>query len=444
MSPFEILKKGRFEQKYSFRLYAFVLLTLSVLFFSNIRIPLLGSHPWRQADTLFTGYFFCYEDQNILRPRIGQRQDTTGIAIGEFPLYSWLISVPCQLTGQWSEVTPKIISFVFFILISLLFAVAANRRLKIPVWDAAILFLCSELAISFLTRTLPDGLALLLYAWAGVVWAGKPQAGALSARNLFALTLTIVGFLIRPYLAPLAFVFMPRGLLRYGLAAFGFSIAYQRWFIEWTQTSTFDYYYVRRMPLLEALSEFPKTIWPFLRQTAKDHLNFVMLPFFILGIRKIVHLPLIWIGSFLLVAAVSASHFSAHAYYLFAPAVCALLLAAMGLPKKPAFRKGVLTLFAVIGIANTQHYFHKPRDNDWKITKELVDANSPYKTQIVTINSIGKYVPIWLYYAKRTGWSIWDTPENRASACLLGVDPYKVTAILTKEPDGQLNIRKCE
>ena len=429
-------------------LYLLCLGAILFLFLRSVEVPMLGAHPWRQADTLFTGYFFCQEDANILHPRVAQRRDTTGIAIGEFPIYSWIISLPCQATGEWSEVTPKLISFALYVATSLLFGVAISNRFRgrFNAIEGALVMLMGTLAVTYLPKTFPDGLALFFFVLAGHLWSQNGPPRLVSIRNAFAMALVVLGFLIRPYMIPIIFLFIPYGIFGSAIMIGLVFMAYKAWFVDWTQTSTFQYYFVHRKPLLEALAEAPQAIGPLFSQSAKDHLNYILIPSFVMGALRRPWLFLLWISSFVLVILVSGDHFGIHSYYLFATFIFAIVLALWGLPtRSPTLKRFVLFLFAAIGFSNTQHFFHRPNDEEWKNTRALVDAVAPAGTNIAMLSPVGQDVPIWLYYAKRRGWSLIDSTESRAQACQLGVSgnpTEKMSAILIKDATG-LHIQKC-
>jgi hypothetical protein len=75
-----------------------ILFIMAVLYSSFIlwsfQAPLVGVHFIRQADTLFTAYSYCKEDSSFLYPRIVHRENTSGVSIGEFPLFSYVLSLP--------------------------------------------------------------------------------------------------------------------------------------------------------------------------------------------------------------------------------------------------------------------------------------------------------------------------------------------------------------
>lgn len=403
-----------------FVFFSIVTFGLQVWHFNS---PLLGSHGWRQADTLFTGYFFCKEDSNIMHPRIAQRELTDGIAIGEFPLYSWLASVPCQLTGNWSEGFPKLLSWLLFWCSSLLFSLALVRKWgrKESFFEFATLLLCAELTLTFFTRPLPDVMAFFLISLAGFIWTGARYPSLFSTRYMAGLILATTGFLIRPYLVPLAFFVLPFGVFRWIVLGLSVNWAYNWWFIEHTQISSVGYYLITRKPFLEAWTEIPASIWPLIQQTAKDHLNYILIPFFFLGFFRRFLTGGFWWFSILLLLFVSGKHFSAHPYYMTSACVLALCMAWSCLPKTPSFRAGLIFCFGLIGVANSQHHFHDNKDQHGIIVRDLARQKTEPQDKVVTLTTMGNQIPILLYYAKRTGWSLIDTTENRARACELPV-----------------------
>lgn len=423
---------------YVFIFFSFVTLTLQSM---KLDSPLLGSHSWRQADTLFTAYSYCYEGSEFLKPKIAQRENTDGVAIGEFPLYSWVVSLPCQASGQWSEAFPKVLSWFLFWFGSLLFSLTLVRKWgrKESFFDFATLLLCAELTLTYFTRALPDVMAFFLIASAGAIWTGQRYPKVFSTRYLTGLALAVCAFLIRPYLVLLIFFVLPFGVFRWLLCGLAIQYAYNWWFLDHAKQSTIDYYLMRPKPFLEAWSELPGSVLPFMRHTFKDHLNYILLPFFLLGFFRRFLTAGFWWAATLLVLFVSGRHFTTHPYYMLAPAILALSMAWSMIPTSNVARYSIIFIFSFIGIANSQHHFHGHRNNVWKDMKELASSRTEPQEPIVTLTSLGNQVPTFLYYAKRTGWSYLDTPENRDRVCML---PAKLKVVIVDDTVQELDCSK--
>lgn len=418
----------RFRDSWYFHRFSlFLFCAVSVFTLSlqlwNLNTPLLGSHTWRQADTLFTGYFFCTEDPNILNPRVAQREDTSGIAIGEFPLYSWVISIPCQISGYWSESTPKVITWLLFWLSSVFFSLSVARKWgrRESFLDLASLLLTTEITLTFLTRALPDVMGFFLISAAGWVWTSERAPRILSLRYFVGLALAITGFLVRPYLLMLAFFVLPFGVFRWGVLAVGLKLGFEWWFVDHVKSSALQYYLVQRKPFLEAWSEIPLSVGPLLSQVFKLHLNYILLPFFLFGFLRRFLTGGFWWFSVWLVVLTSGKHFDTHPYYMIGAAIFGITMAWACLPKSKFFRRLILIASCGIGIANSQHMFHGRSDDHWKKVQELAQAKTQPQDKIVVLTDMGNQIPTLLYFAKRTGWSWIDTPENRQKSCELNV-----------------------
>jgi hypothetical protein len=262
-------------------------------------------------------------------------------------------------------------------------------------------------------------LSFFLISCAGAIWTAERYPKVFSARYGIGLLLATLGFLVRPYLVILIFFVLPFGLFRWAICGLVIKFAYNWWFIEHTGTSSLKYYLMTPKTFMEAWIEFPGAILPFIRQTFKDHLNYILVPFFFFGFfRRFLTAGFWWLAT-LLVLFVSGQHFLTHPYYMLAPATLALAMAWSTIPTSKSLRTFILITFATIGVANTQHHFHDHDSETWKKVEALAAEKTGPEDRVVTLNSIGNQVPIYLYYAKRKGWSLFDTPENRQLACTL-------------------------
>jgi hypothetical protein len=136
-------------------------------FIKTLHWPVIGEHSIRQADTLMTGVFYCYERAPFLEPRVSFRGNLEkGIAIGEFPLQSWLFSLWCQATGEWVEWWPKLI--VLLLSVSGLWFIGRVHFVQ-PSWMLLTAF-STPFFWKYLLRPLPDSLSLFLFGLGVYVW----------------------------------------------------------------------------------------------------------------------------------------------------------------------------------------------------------------------------------------------------------------------------------
>ena len=195
------------------RLFWIFALILLGAFLFNASSPLQGIHTIRQSDTVFAAYSYCMEGTDFLKPKVAHRGTTSGVAIGEFPLYSYIVSLPCQVRGSWSEYDPKFFILFFWILNFLIWTAWAKLYLKLApsnkddIASLAIIFGFSTFALLYLTISLPDNLAFLLIGLAAYLQISDFRLlnRTLSQKSISILSalLFILGFAVRPYLIPL-------------------------------------------------------------------------------------------------------------------------------------------------------------------------------------------------------------------------------------------------
>ena len=182
------------------KIFWFFVLILFLAFAYNATSPLQGVHTIRQSDTTFAAYSYCYEGTEFLKPKVAHRGATSGIAIGEFPLYSFIMSLPCQIRGTWSEYDPKFLILLLWILNLLVWTAWAKVYLKPHEPAAFSIFLgFSTFSLLFMTIALPDNLAFFLIGLAAYLKTYSQKKLSLIASSL----LFILAFAIRPYLIPL-------------------------------------------------------------------------------------------------------------------------------------------------------------------------------------------------------------------------------------------------
>ncbi len=390
----------------------FILLILSVLLLIWLNVlnePLSGTHEHRQADTLFTAWSYCYENTNFFFPTVIFRENTPGVAIGEFPLWSWVVSIPCKLTGQWSEALPRVFSLFLFLssgLLWWLWFVNSNMKSlhffkynlsRSEKWLWFVVYIFSTFHIMHYLIPLPDVFAMNVIALSAL---GFQRANRLI--QYFSGGLFLVGFLIRPYFFPILFLIVP-GLNVFVWTSGLMLIGYYCWFHQWTSVSNIDYYAVHLKPLKECLLEFPQALKSVVYSIFRSHLNFVLIWPFILFASKNKKIFFIWLSSLLVIVFLRGNHLIFHNYYLGAINFISLLMASYQMQFfSKNVQKYLLSAYAVIGLMNTQHLYH-PNPKNWpRLFQDEAKAAG-----VAPQDKVGVYIsfdPSFLYWSKHIGW----------------------------------------
>ena len=369
-------------------------------------IPLQGIHEWRQADTLFAGYFYCTENTNFFKPHIGPREGTSGFAVGELPLFSYILSLKCKATGHWDEVTPKLICYVIFFLVVFLwglFFFNQEPKEKKNWWIWGALFAGAPISLMYLPLPIPDGFSLATIALSGLLWQRSKKS--FDFYSWLAIIIFFITFLIRPYYVPLLFLVSRerrQQLVTLALCSAGYLV----WFLYWVPQSEMYQYYgtkLRRPPaalLKEIPAAFPELLWKILR----DHFNFLGLIFFVKGARKHRFLLGLWAASLLLIISLRGDHFVIHSYYLFAGALISFYLMYEGyFLSSQKWRDWVIALMLILALAAIQHQWAPKRNNLGIELREKVWAVTRATDHVVIYMGPS---PEWMYHALRAGWSL--------------------------------------
>lgn len=378
------------------------------IFVPASRWPLQGIHSHRQADTLFAAYSYCYENTPFLTPKIAHRADTTGVSIGEFPLFSYLLSLPCKVTGTWSDPLLQFIS----LLISLLCTVAWGIFLKkkyfpetkhvLSIWAGVFFFITGHL-IHF-TVPMPDAFAALIIALAAIV--DKPQW----QRRALSYTLFALAFVIRPYLFPLAFLAFESPIAAVGAIAVCGG-PYLFWYKYWIQQSEINYYATDVKKIGELIHELPRALKNAPIIFLRNHLNFVLLIPFIRGIGKRKKWALLCLLSWIMVTALKGDHYVYHSYYLGAASIFAAALVLAGLTDLNRWQQiSIICLSIFIGLASNQHLWTSTKGNYYFKIQEVLRINKvPDNARIAAYVNQAPHI---LYWARKTGWTLPPTEAH--------------------------------
>ncbi len=422
--------------------------------FYGYQALLIGPHLIRQADTLFASYSYCYEQTSFLLPKIIHREMTSGVSIGEFPLWSYLLSLPCKATGVWSETLPKYFSYLFFlfniliwwkVFVTILSRYFPREELESEFPTFFTLFFFSSLALAHLTIPIPDGFALFL-SGAAAFLSLRPNT---KARNkIFAALLFALAFAIRPYLLPL-FLFLfplsrkewfkiqiPRWREFWPLALsllLSFSF-YLFWYRYWKAKSEVLYYNTSLAQPSEILQDMPRIFDGVYEHFIRNQLHFIGVFLCVFALQKwwnskklltseskailksvVIHPWIImaarwtplWIVSLIFVIVLKADHFRNHGYYLLASFVFfTFFLFCLVQILSQKWKSLFLVLYALIGITNTYFLFDRKTSGEAHELEELILKNNiSEKDRVAIYLGEESNTTYHLYFIKRMGWA---------------------------------------
>lgn len=429
------------QKKFSHHLLLILFLIFVLFSLRNQFFPLEGVHKIRQADTLFTGFSYCLEKSSFFEPRIVQRGLNPGISIGELPVFSYLISLPCQQTGQWSETFPKLFNFFFLLLGLVIWFQVLKLFLREPLSPLpfAVFYFCSTNAIVHYQIPIPDHFALFLVGtsvWLHLIlqnkflMTGKNSLAQTFSKNLLQISVPLLfatAFLMRPYLIPLLVLFLlpihPRSVFQPSfLLSLFFSVAgYFIWYKWWTpHHATITYYNTSLVSPQEVLQQWPGIVKGFYEQILRSYLNFTGLIFIFLLLWKpqkyfqqnhsahkwMRHFLILALTSYFFVVAIKGDHGTRHGYYFsaFFIYLTFLLTVLCETLQSQKLKTFFLYSFLLIGIANTQHYFHGKFQPYFT---ELVQLRNqiPQESLVATYAATESNDPVELYVLQRIGWS---------------------------------------
>lgn len=408
----------------SHSLFLFFTLVLGAAFFLNWNAPLQGVHSIRQSDTVYAAYSYCTERADFLKPRIAHRGLSSGIAIGEFPLYSYILSLPCQIRGGWSEGDVKFFILLFWLLNLWIWTRWAHKYLYMTKLDRAslaILLMFSSFSLLFMTISLPDNLALFLVGWAANISLEEKKSKTWLSTILF-----VLAFAIRPYFIPLLLLVHRRFWPMFWTAVMCVGV-YLVWYKWWVLKSDLQYYYTSLPPLKEVLGDLPhyggRLLMVFLREMF--HYFFVLLLFWkwkALDRRELLGL----LGSIALVILARGEHAIVHSYYFWAAAIFIFLCLARTLATlSPKSRLWALVVYALIGLLQTQHEFHRQAEHRSNQLQQLVqESQMPPDAKVAVFVGEGSCSTHYLYWMKHQGWCFYEKEFKGPSSCPEGANYY--------------------
>jgi hypothetical protein len=394
----------------------------------NFNAPLQGVHSIRQSDTIFTAYSYCIENSQFLLPKIAHRENTEGVAIGEFPLYSFLLSIPCEISGEWSEWYPKFFVLILWILnmfVWLRWAQGYLRLKKEDLLSFGVLFGFSTYSVLYMTISIPDNLVLFLMGVTGLL----QQSSRFKTwqKHVLSGLVFCLGFSIRPYFIPLAILFTKnrRWILSVGVVCILIYIVWYKW---WSQNSQIvGYYYIAIPPLLDVLKAMPHYILKLFDVILRDFFNYLFFPLIIWKRKDLKKTEIFGlISSFLMVLFARGNHSIIHGYYLWAMYIFGVLCLYRAFATfKPKTQSIFLILFILITIAQTQHHFHRQAEfKSQMIQKLAIDSNVPANAKIAVYAANESCSTNYLYWLKRTGWCLGEKDFKGPEHCPQGADYF--------------------
>lgn len=428
-----LFEKIGLTRKVLFYIVAAVSFHIALLFIAPSQ-PLQGPHKIRQADTLFSSFSYCKENTDFLKPRIMHREATTGVAIGEFPIYNYLMAVPCKVSGIWSASLIRGIDFVIYVLNFFLLGMTLTKAWGKVRWDYLTLFwFFTPLWFVYGTMPIPDGFTLTLFL---VAWNWSLRTNKKLPELLQNLVLILV-FLIRPYFFPLFLLVRPKlkpFIILTGLCG----LSYLIWFKWWVpQATEVPYYSTSIKPIGDLIENLGRVLHAFIEQTLYHHLNYIGLILFVTAAAKEKKLFFCWGFSWFFILAVKADHFVDHPYYLTSAALISLLVMLKSdlLEKLPSkYSKVFAALYIALCITAIQHHYFKPRD--W-----IFDAGAAVEKETQLSEKIAVYGGnpiVYLYSALRTGWPLPYDRFHNGENCPEGatwawqIDENTKTSLLVK------------
>lgn len=351
-------------------------------FIKTLHWPVIGEHSIRQADTLMTGVFYCYERAPFLEPRVSFRGNLEkGIAIRVFPLQSWLFSLWCQATGEWVEWWPKLI--VLLLSVSGLWFIGRVHFVQ-PSWMLLTAF-STPFFWKYLLRPLPDSLSLFLFGLGVYVWNGCQEECGRNCRwckfsMAISIFLFVVSYLVRPYIIfgfPLLLwtgkktwienIRINLGPLFLMFVAIG--IAHMVWY-KWyaVKISEISYYYIGFPPFLWFFkAEFSNWLmtWgkSFLETLFFNQGFFLVIVLFVFqgkNIRidqKSVQLLLLSVIAYLTVLGLRSEHAIIHDYYFLGAWLLMMVAATQCIQRTPRPFQ-YLAMMSLVTLIHTQHSYH--------------------------------------------------------------------------------------
>lgn len=386
------------------------LLLLAAGFLTTWNAPLSGIHGVRQADTLFAGWSYCVEGTEFLRPRVAHRGTGAGVAIGEFPLASAVFAAPCLLTGTWSEGAVKLMLTLILALNTLVWGLFIRRRWpdRWPGWAwFGVIWVFSTHSLLHLTIAIPDPLALMLVATAGLAFQSAESSKYSGWKRFLTraggIVFFTIAFAIRPYLVPLLLLVISHRKWR-GTAFIACTVFYLAWYRWWSSQSDVSYYATDAFSMSETLTHATGILYALAEFLVRNMTNVIGLWFAVLAWR-VDRDRFLWglaFASLAMVLAMRAPMIIHHKYYLGAFSILLTILLTQGARRAPPWTAAAFLLVAVV---NVQHLWHGDTHETWMLVQTEIERHAVApKDRIAVYAGNDSAETRYLYWAKRTGW----------------------------------------
>ncbi|MFN9065785.1 MAG: hypothetical protein ACK5V3_01040, partial [Bdellovibrionales bacterium] len=322
-------------------------------------------------------YSYCKEDgASFLYPKTLFRGDTGGVAIGEFPIYSWMLSLPCHISRDWSDNAARLTSFILFFLGLYIWGLFFQSRLQIkwpgwPIYLSLALFSSQTLTHYFII--LPDVASFLLIGVSAFFYEKKSQSAYLD--NFVYKPLSIIfftmGFLTRPYMIPLLAIIIPfdwgtfKNSMKKVAPYLVLSIlGYIFWFKYWSKNSEVTYFAIN-FKIIDFINQWQTIVGATFSRIFRDVLNYVgLIPLaYLMFKKKITVSDTVNItGGIILIWGATTYAVINHGYYLNA---VSLIIIFYMISHWNEFPKKWATLFiflwSLIGLSSNVHQFDPKR-----------------------------------------------------------------------------------
>lgn len=378
---------------------------IGLIFLRNLDTPLMGMHSLRQADTMMTAVLYCQDEAPFMEPRISFRGGAEkGISIGEFPIFSYLMSFYCKFTGGWSDAFPKVLVYLCFALaiflwIRVLFEAKESRKFYV------LLSLSLSAIVTQILIPIPDAFVFLLYAIAASLLSLKSHRSWVEQGCSFiAIGLLVLGFITRPYivfLIPYLYWITKRKAYLFSLVPC--LVGYYFWYKQVVPFGELTGYYYTGMPsVAQMIEKFPRAMLDGVYFIARDQFGFFGIILFLYGLQRNILLGLyvggVLVGCYFL----RGEHMGGHAYYFIGCTLIIVHLMTLGFSRIVRWQGFlILNLMILVLIVSDQHHWHKP-DIDVQKIRTYVDGRTSLKDRICTR---GFGISQGFYYALRSGWS---------------------------------------
>jgi len=426
-----------------------------------MHLPAVGTHVWRQCNTLAVARNYAEEDMRIWLPRIDKRYKFSGVTGPSFTLYEYGLACIYKLTG-FSHTAHRWWSlFISFFSISGLFLLVRSffSETRIALFSAAFLIAIPEFYYHSI-NAVPDLLALSFMLWGWLFfrfWIAKAEL----FNWLFAsILLTLAGMVKLQFLiagVPLGIELVKKGVFQN-----------RRWLWSSILTALLTtaacagwYAWARYLTFKDWLNEFvhdvriPDSVSTFFRQwfqnawsdVPETWVGYVMLPLLLLGLiilfrtkRSRIYAIGTFAGAFVIYFLLQ-SQFLKHGYYILFMAPFIVLTAAVGANRVIPQGKNYLFAFLFIG-ALTWSWIRMHRNwepTGWRVPRGFTNAEFIQQAEKTT-DTARRYVVgpdetgcVYFYYLHAKGFPWYQEKDSKAE--MARWTEWGANGIITDRPE---------